>query len=550
MAFAITQTCCNDASCVAVCPVNCIHPTPDEPGFGTAEMLYVDPRTCIDCGACADACPTEAIVPVERLSARDAVYADINRQYYEGLPADPPWAAPHFPRTAAASAGGLRVAIVGTGPSACYTAQRILRSTGAEVTMIDRVPVAGGLVRHGVAPDHPSTKRVGDSFGWIFQHPRVSLHLGVEVGTDITHAEIAAHHHAVVYAVGASSDRALGIPGVDLPGVVPAGRLVAWLNAHPRESGLAPRLPAGRAVVVGNGNVGLDVARLLLSDPDRLATTDIADHALEALRERSVREVVLVGRRGPEHAAYTRPELLALSGLPGVQLVVDDQPGVRMAIAAAPPSSKAAVLQGIPIERVDYTSSPGAGRRVVLRFHSSPTAVVGTGGVEALRVRSSAAPDTSAEDSIGAGLVVTAIGHRGSAIAGLPFDEATGTVPNDRGRVVDRATGSPVPGAYVAGWIKRGATGGIGANRTCAEETVDALVDDASGEGLTAPEHPYREFTRLIRQRSPQAIGGRGMRAIDKAERARGEGLGRPRVKFASTAELLAAARKARGARC
>ncbi|GLZ49935.1 ferredoxin--NADP(+) reductase [Actinomycetospora sp. NBRC 106375] len=493
MAFAITQTCCTDASCVAVCPVNCIHPTPDERGFGSASMLFIDPDACIDCGACADACPVDAIGPVDMLA--DEGYAEINAAYFREHPADHAWGAPDFPRTAP-GVGPLRVAVVGTGPAACYAAQELLRSTEAEVTMIDRLATPGGLVRYGVAPDHPSTKKVGDTFATLFSHPRVRLHLGVEVGRDLTHAELAEHHHAVIYGTGPAADRRLDVPGEDLPGSVPATRVVGWYNGHPDvpPDALDPavELAGQRAVVIGNGNVALDVARVLLTDPDALAGTAIAGHALERLRRSAVREVVVLGRRGLEHAAYTRPELRALTRLDGVELVVDDDPDTAAAIEGAAPGSHAGLLAGVARRPVDLAAAPGPGRRIVLRFGSSPTAILGEDRVTAVR--------TAAAD-IAAGLAVRAVGYRGTPLPGLPFDPASATVPHTAGRVVDPDTGSGVPGTYVVGWAKRGPSGGIGTNRTCASETVGTLLDDALAGELPAPTRTARHLTRLLRRR-------------------------------------------------
>ncbi|MER5353233.1 4Fe-4S binding protein [Kitasatospora sp. NPDC002551] len=548
MAYAITRTCCNDASCVSVCPVNCIHPTPDEPDFGRTDMLYIDPAACIDCGACADACPVDAVFPVDRLMGPDAVYGELNRDWFRDHPADHAWGAPVFPRSlpAGPGTGPLRVAVVGTGPSASYTAQALLRSTGAEVTMIDRLPVAGGLLRHGVAPDHQSTKRIAESFASVFHDPRLRVHLNVEVGTDLRHAELTAHHHAVVYAVGAAADRRLGVPGEDLPGSVPATTFVRWYNAEPTVPGDAVALGGGtgdgaeRAVVIGNGNVAVDIARILLTDPDRLAATDIADHALAALRRSPVREVVLLARRGPEHAAWTAPEFLALARLPGVDIVVDDHPEVRAALAGAPRGSGAALLAGLPLERVDTAAAPRPGRRIVLRFHAAPAALLGderSGRVTAVRL-------AGGDELLRAGLVVRSIGHRGVPVPGLPFDDTAGAVPHTGGRVLDPATGRPLPGTYLVGWAKRGPSGGIGANRACAEETVHALLDDAVAGVLPVPAADRRSFERLVRARRPDALGLRQLRAIDRAERARGEATGRPRVKLPTVPALLAAARR------
>ncbi|WP_328490174.1 FAD-dependent oxidoreductase [Streptomyces zaomyceticus] len=547
MTYAITQTCCSDATCVAVCPVNCIHPTPEEPDFGSTDMLYVDPRACIDCGACADACPVDAIFPVDRLTAGLREYEAINAEYYADRTPAPAvaspnfhtWGAPVFARSLPSDFAPLRIAVVGTGPAGMYAAEDLLLHTNAEVTLVDRLPMAGGLLRYGVAPDHPSTKGVGETFARFHTHPRVRMRLGVSVGEDVTVEELAAHHDAVIYAVGAPADRRLGIPGEDLPGSVSATSVVSWYNAHPETGADAVRLAAERVVVVGNGNVALDVARVLVMDPDALAGTDIADHALAALRGRRVREVVLLGRRGPEHAAYTSSELLALKHLPGVDLVVDDRdPRTGAAVDAAGTGEKAALLRDVARETVDWTRAPAPDRRrIVLRFHSAPVEALGTDAVRAVRVTEDGAPSGA---EIGAGLLVRAIGYRGVPLAGLPFDETTGTVPHEAGRV----TG--MRGGYVVGWIKRGPSGGIGANRACAEETVGTLLADAVAGTLPTPTGTALDFRRLARSRSGHLVDARGLAAIDRTERARGQAAGRPRVKLATVPELVAAARAGR----
>ncbi|WP_419997965.1 FAD-dependent oxidoreductase [Streptomyces boninensis] len=571
MTYAITQTCCNDATCIAVCPVNCIHPTPEERAFGSTEMLHIDPKTCIDCGACADACPVDAIFPVDELTGANRQYAALNAAYYADagagsqpqLAADSPnfhaWGPPSFDRVLPSDFRRLRVAVVGTGPAGMYAAEDLLLHTSAEVTLIDRLPVAGGLVRYGVAPDHPGTKGMGSAFARFHDHPRVRLLLGLHVGDDVSAEEVAAHHDAVVYAVGASTGRRLDIPGEDRTGSIAATDFVAWYNAHPDVAPDAIDLSATeRVVVVGNGNVALDVARILVADPAELAGTDIADHALAALRASAVREVVLLGRRGPEHLACTRPELLALKHLPGVELAVDDADArVGEAIEAAGPDDTAALLTGLPRVAVDWAAAPAEGRRIVFRFHSAPVEVTGgtadaagsdagarrgadTGagsgaGVAAVRVTGDGGGVT-----IAAGLLVRAIGYRGIPVAGLPFDEATGTVPHAGGRVAGR------PGTYVVGWIKRGPSGGIGANRACAAETIGTLLADAVDGTLTEPARSGREFRRLARRRSAGLVDARGLAAIDRTERARGAAEGRTRVKLATVPELVAAARKRR----
>ncbi|QKW09260.1 FAD-dependent oxidoreductase [Streptomyces sp. NA04227] len=553
MTYAITQTCCSDATCVAVCPVNCIHPTPEERAFGSTEMLYIDPKSCIDCGACADACPVDAVFPVESLLPSQKEYARINAAYYDDVareretsPVDDhgpnfhAWGAPSFDRVLPPDFRKLRVAVVGTGPAGMYAAEDLLLHTSAEVTLIDRLPVAGGLLRYGVAPDHPDTKKVGETFSRFHGHPRVRMHLGIEVGKEISAQELAAHHDAVIYAVGASTDRRLGIPGEDLPGSISATSFVAWYNAHPEVAPDAIDLSAERVVVVGNGNVALDVARILVADPADLAGTDIADHALAALRTSKVREVVVLGRRGPEDAAYTRSELLALKHLKDVDLVVDDHdPRIAAAIDAAESKSKAAVLRGVTREALDHSGAPAPGKRIVFRFHSTSVEVLGGdgGGVRAVRVTGGDGEDGL---DIPVGLMLRAIGYRGVPVAGLPFDEAAGVVPNEAGRVAGST------GTYVVGWIKRGPSGGIGANRSCADETVGSLLADAIEGRLTAPAEGPKSFQRLARSRNRKVVDARGLAAINRTEIGNGQRAGRPRAKLATVGELLDAARSRR----
>lgn len=490
MAYAITQSCCTDTACVSACPVNCIHPAPGEPGFGSTDILHVDPGACIDCGACADACPVDAVLPVDQLSGPQAVYAERNRQYFEREPAPSSAPAPRFPRSLPAPAAALRIAVVGTGPAAGYTVRSLLRCTDAEITVIDRNPVPGGLIRFGVAPDHPATKRISDSFAVSYRHPRVRMHLGADVGRDISHQDIAEHHHAVVYATGADGARTLDIPGEDLPGSIAATDFLGWCNALPRIPPAAIDLSGERAVVVGNGNVALDVARLLLADPGTLAGTGIAEHALTALRASTVSEVVVIGRRGPADAAYSPKEFLAVTQMPGVRVVVDGDAKVADEIATAGDGSPAALLRDLPVEPVDWAASPGTGRRLVLRFHSAPLAARGSGRIEVVHVSDR---HTGTRD-IPASLLIRSIGSHGVPVPGLPFDGDSGVIPNAGGRVS--------PGTYVVGWAKRGATGGIGTNRDCAAETVDSLIDDAAAGLLTAPDRGARAFSRLIRRRT------------------------------------------------
>ncbi|MFI6313916.1 FAD-dependent oxidoreductase [Nocardia fusca] len=544
MSYVITQNCCNDATCVAVCPVDCIHPTPTEREYRTTEMLYIDPGACIDCGACADVCPVDAIASADSLRPEQQRYRDLNAEYFDRHPRE---AAPGahiqpLPLSIAtateAKPATLRVAVVGSGPAAFYAAEELLarRDIAAEVTMLERLPVAGGLVRFGVAPDHWRTKTVDRVFARTARRPGFTMHLGVEVGRDVTVPELLDHHHAVVHASGAAGDRRLGIAGEDLPGSHSAREFVAWYNGHPDHAGRRFDLSARRAVVVGTGNVALDVARILVMDGERLGGTDIADHALAALSESAVEEVIVLGRRGPDHAACTTPELLALGSLSGVDVLVDGP------VTAGP---EAPMKLRILAEYARRRPTPG-NKRIVLRFGATPVGVEGSERVEALGVRGTT---TGTAESIGCGLVIRAAGYRGLPITGLPFDEHTATVTNIAGRVTDPGSGEPVPGQYVAGWIKRGATGVIGTNRYCAAETVATLVEDHRRGLLPTPSAAPADFPALIRRRCPDALSGADWRAIDRHERQRGQESGRPRVKIVdpAAATRVAAADRAQG---
>ncbi|MEV0945246.1 FAD-dependent oxidoreductase [Rhodococcus sp. NPDC049939] len=556
MTYVITQPCCSDASCVDVCPVNCIHPTPEEETFATAEMLYIDPDTCIDCGACVDECPVDAIYAENELPDIDEPYLDINAQYYSKYPIGPDWPEPlKFPVIDEAL-GTLRVAVVGSGPAACYAAMELTAKPRVEVDIFDRLPTPYGLVRAGVAPDHQSTKGVTGLFRSAIGKRTVHCHFNVDVGRDISHQELLQHHHAVIYAVGASGDRRLGVPGEDLTGSHAATEFVAWYNGHPDYADHTFDLSGERVVVVGNGNVALDVARILVTDPEDLAKTDIADYALEALRASNVREVVILGRRGPAQAAYTHPELLGLDRIPNVDIVVDPDE------AALDPASRAFIdgdesepwqrSKVTLIEEIAKRPVDPSKKRIVLQFLTSPVEILGTDSVEGVRIVENeivegpngtlgAAP-TETTSTLTTNLVLRSIGYRGQPVPGIPFDDRRGVIPNENGRVIDPDTGAPLPGVYVAGWIKRGPTGVIGTNKYCSAETVRMLIDDFSAGRLGEPAD-HDSFDRLLADRAPAAIDYQGWQRIDKAEGAAGRSAGRPRTKLTDVESMLAAAR-------
>src|ERR1700731_2462728 len=344
MPHVITQSCCSDGSCVYACPVNCIHPSPDEPGFATAEMLYIDPVACVDCGACVSACPVGAIAPASRLEPEQQPFIALNASYYPDRPADqklPPTSklAPVIPSPKVLGnhshhRGPLTVAIVGSGPAAMYAADELLTQHGVRVNVFEKLPTPYGLVRAGVAPDHQTTKRVTRLFDRMARHRGFEFYLNVEVGQHLSHDELMAHHPAVIYAVGASSDRRLDIEGFGIAGTATATELVAWINAHPDYTDLTVPLDHERVVIIGNGNVALDVARILTADPKRLAGTDISRHALAALRDSKVCEVVIAARRGPAQSAFTLPEMIGLTAASRVVLSAGDHELVRADLAA------------------------------------------------------------------------------------------------------------------------------------------------------------------------------------------------------------------------
>lgn len=517
MPHVITQACCADASCVHACPVNCIHPTPDEPDFATAEMLYIDPVSCVDCGACVGACPVGAIVPHTALAPEQQDFLGINEALTgTDRPARPQARVPTLVRLGPTRTT-LRVAVVGAGPAALYAADELLRQPRVEVTVFDRLPVPHGLARHGVAPDHTDTRAVADLFTAIEDQPGFTYRLGVNIGEDVTTEELAAHHHAVVYATGAGTDRPLDIPGVDLPGSTSATQVVGWYNDHPDHADAHVPLDHERAVIVGNGNVALDVARILATDPERLAGTSIARHALEALRGSRVREVVVLGRRGPEHAAFTLPELVGLAARDDIDLRIDAPGGIDPAAATTRQGRlKLEYLARIAARSHDTADGPRRTpprRRIILRFRTAPLEVTGSSRAEGLRVartelttgadgRAHAVPRPDSEETIAAGLVLGSVGYRGVEVPGVPFDPETSTIPHRGGRVLDGVGGRELPGLYVVGWIKRGPRGFIGSNKTCARETVNALLADANEGRLPTP-GPAARFEELLRSRRP-----------------------------------------------
>jgi ferredoxin/flavodoxin---NADP+ reductase len=450
-----------------------------------------------------------------------------------------------------------RVAIVGAGPAGAFAAASVLRARGdAEIDLFERLPTPWGLLRGGVAPDHQEIKRLEDTFD------RQTLGRGcrflgnVEVGVDVSHAELMEHYTAVIYATGAQTDKSLGIPGEDLPGSRPATEFVAWYNGHPDYRGVRFDLSHRRAVIIGNGNVAADVTRMLTLSDEELARTDVADHALAALRESRVEEVVVLGRRGPAQAAFTSAELRELGRMDGVDARVDPADVELDPISRAWLEEEGTFTARKNVELLREFAArparPDARRRIVLRFLRSPLEIVGSERVEAIRIGRNelvraddgtlrARPVDEEPETIECGLVLRSVGYRAVPLPDVPFDERAFVLPNERGRVL-AADGKPLPGVYAVGWIKRGPTGILGTNKRDADETVACLAEDLRAGLLSAPRAGREQFDGLLARRKPDLVTVAGWRAIDAHELERGQREQRPRVKLASREELLAVA--------
>ena len=452
----------------------------------------------------------------------------------------------------------MRVAIVGAGPAGAFAADRLLRRVGnVEIDLFERLPTPWGLLRSGVAPDHQEIKRLDETFDRETLGHGCRFFGNVEVGVDISHPELMEHYDAVIYATGAQTDKSLGIPGEDLPGSWPATEFVAWYNGHPDYRGLEFDLSHERAVVIGNGNVAADVVRMLTRSIAELERTDIADHALDALRQSRVKEVVVLGRRGPAQAAFTSSELRELGHMDGVDVIVDPDDAELDALSAEWLAEEGTFTARKNVELLrEFAArpeSPDAERRIVLRFLRSPVEIRGEGRVEAVdvgrneivRSDDGALRPRSVDDereTIECGLVLRSVGYRAVPLPDVPFDERSYVLPNDRGRVRD-TEGNPVPGVYAVGWIKRGPTGILGTNKRDAEETVDRVAEDLASGALKARQLPEREqIDKLIGERKPEVVTADGWHAIDARELQLGEDAQRPRVKLASRDELVAAA--------
>jgi ferredoxin/flavodoxin---NADP+ reductase len=458
-----------------------------------------------------------------------------------------------------AAAAPLRAAIIGAGPSGFYAAAQLLAAAEPEfaVDLFDRLPTPYGLVRAGVAPDHPKIKSVTRAYDKTARHPRFRFFGHVELGTDITREDLLERYHVVLYAVGTATDKRLGIPGEDLRGSHAATEFVAWYNGHPDHTGLEFDLRASHAVVVGNGNVAMDVARMLALAPAELEGTDVADHALEALRASGVRDITLLGRRGPAQVAFTNPELLEMGELERADLEVADGELDDLSAAWLADQDRTAHRNVEILE--EYAERPPSGKPITVRFRflASPVELLGDaeGRVRGVRIERNAiaaredgtlaARGTGTFEELPAQLVFRSIGYRGVPMPGIPFDADRGLIRNAGGRVCGE-DGAPLPGEYVTGWIKRGPSGVIGTNKKDSQETVASIFEDM--EAGRIPERPNADaaaIDSLLRERRPELVTFEGWRAIDAAEQERGKPQGRPRVKFCRIEEMVEAASSA-----
>jgi ferredoxin/flavodoxin---NADP+ reductase len=460
----------------------------------------------------------------------------------------------HYPRT-------LRVAIVGSGPAGFYAAEHLLRQEDLdiEVDMFDRLPTPFGLVRAGVAPDHPKIKSVIRVYEKTAARDGFRFFGNVEIGRDVSAAELARHYNAVIYAYGAPTDRHLGIPGEDLAGSHAATEFVAWYNAHPDFADHEFDLSCERAVVIGNGNVATDLARMLGLTRSELEATDTADHAIEALGESNITEILVLGRRGPAQVAFTNPELRELGEMVDADIDVDPAEVELDELSREYlESDEADITTRKNVEiftEFSKRQAEGKPRRIALRFLRSPVELQGDGKVErivvarnelyrddsgAIRPR-----DTGEREMIECGIVFRSIGYKGIPLEGVPFDERRGVIPNDGGRITDPQSGEAVPGQYAVGWIKRGPTGVIGTNKKDAQETVDHLIEDAGADRLPTPDDATDpgSIAQLLDERAPDHVTFEGWQSIDAIEQERGKPHGRPRVKFVRVEEMLEAAR-------
>lgn len=446
----------------------------------------------------------------------------------------------------------LRVGIIGAGPSGFFAADALIKQAEIPVSvdLFDRLPTPFGLVRYGVAPDHQKIKSVTKLYQKTLDDPRVRFFGHVAYGKDLNLAELRRFYDAIVYTVGAPSDRPLGIPGEHLPGSMSATEFVAWYNGHPDYADLQPDLSTESVAVVGMGNVAVDVTRILAKTADELLQTDMADHAVEALRESRVKDIYMLGRRGPAQGKFTTKELRELGELTNADVVVDPGDMELDPISEASLAEDPMVAKNVEVLREFSERAPsGKPRRVHIKFLSSPVEVLGESRVEGLRVEKNelreqdrwlAAVGTGETEVLPVGLVLRSVGYRGVALPEVPFDDKRAVIPNVQGRVTQGAGGEVVPGEYVAGWIKRGPTGVIGTNKADAAESVRALLEDAPTLARVGDaDRPPEAVAAYLEAKGVRFFPFDHWLELDALELAAGKAQGRPRVKLTRVEEML-----------
>ena len=453
----------------------------------------------------------------------------------------------------------LRVAIIGSGPAAFYTADSLMRrkELSVEIDMFERLPTPFGLVRGGVAPDHPKIKSVTKAYDRIASKPNFRFYGNVEFGKHVTLEELKQHYHQIVFCTGAQTDKRLNIPGIDLAGSHAATEFVAWYNGHPDYRHLTFDLTQERVAVIGVGNVAMDVARILCRTPEELATTDIADYALEALRHSRVKEVFVLGRRGPAQAAFTTPEIKEMGELADCDVLVPPEEAELDELSRydLENSDDRGLKRKVEIIQSYANNQPtGKSRRLTFRFLVSPVELHGdqNGRVTCMKLVKNVLYRTEAGtlrpratdqyEELAVGLVFRSIGYRGVPLPGVPFNDSWGVIPNLRGRVTEMGSEQPLTGLYTAGWIKRGPSGVIGTNKPDAVETVDCMVEDLAAGNVLHPPHPgIEQAEATIRARQPRFVTYEDWKRLDQMEIERGKAQGRPRVKFTDVEEMLRA---------
>lgn len=546
MAYVVTQACIDNkhTNCVDVCPVEAFREGPD--------MLYIDPQACIECNACLTECPERAIYPESAVPEHMAHFIALNAEKAK--------VAPVIKQSINKEEAGLhsplqgRFAVVGSGPSGFYSVEALLKAMpAARVDIFEQLPTPFGLVRYGVAPDHPRIKSVTHSFERLAQSDQVRFFGNVTIGRDISTEELKQHYHAIIYATGGSKSRSLNLPGAQLGNLFGASDFVGWYNGHPHHQQLAPKFEHERAAIIGMGNVALDIARILCLPETTLRHTDMADSALTALKNSKIKEVCLLARRGPVQSAFTPKELEQLMAIPDLNLIVDaadlELDSITEAELALPQFSEARQNRDLlnTIAKRPHNPAPHC-KTIRFVFCASPTKIEINGNGKTLHYcRNTLQRDakgrvvanpTDQHHNLDFDLLINATGYMGNPIEGLPFDEAKGVISHSQSRIDQAESNHP---QYVAGWIKRGASGVIGSNKQCASETVTQLMSDLPD----SLEPPTSDITELLEQRAVAFIDFQQWQLLDQHEQAKGKQQGRPRFKETQITHMLDIIRKA-----